>query len=95
MSGDVFQYEDPKKKKLRLCVGNSSVDKIYIVRPKPGPVPTHNLNFGLYIYMLKVQTYFISAMPTCAFARSELLQCFVAVVGNIVLYILSPVYYAS
>ena len=24
--------------KLRLCVGNSSVDKIYIIRPKPGPV---------------------------------------------------------
>ena len=23
---------------LRLCVGNSSVDKIYIIRPKPGPV---------------------------------------------------------
>ena len=24
--------------KLRLCVGNSSVVKIYIIRPKPGPV---------------------------------------------------------
>ena len=23
---------------LRLCVGNSSVDMIYIIRPKPGPV---------------------------------------------------------
>ena len=23
---------------LRLCVGNSSVDKIYIIRPKPGSV---------------------------------------------------------
>ena len=23
---------------FKVCVGNSSVDKIYIIRPKPGPV---------------------------------------------------------
>ena len=49
---------------------------------------------------------FISATPTCVYYgvnivlilriwRSELLQCFVAVVDNIVVRILSPVYYAS
>ena len=30
---------DPfKRTDIRKCVGNSSVVKIYIIRPKPGPV---------------------------------------------------------
>ena len=31
-------FEAISKMTIRLCVGNSSVDKIYIIRPKPGPV---------------------------------------------------------
>ena len=30
-----------------LCVGNSSVVKIYIIRPKPGPVAKN----AIYIYI--------------------------------------------
>ena len=30
-----YQY---MKVKVTVCVGNSSVDNIYIIRPKPGPV---------------------------------------------------------
>ena len=40
--------------KLKLCVGNSSVVKIYIIRPKPGPVANVSLNCIAKCYLKPV-----------------------------------------